>query len=206
MSRIDLNVPFAQKDEAKLLGARWDAQHKVWYVPAGADPGPFQRWLPIESEVRIRSSAYFVAVTSDYCWKCAEPTSLFGLFLPPGHETLEIDEDADEGDYWLRHDGWTSLSYVTDLLPHVAARLKAFAPRYRLDFSKTTSTSYLMNHCEHCGMKQGDFEMHCEPGGAFFPMDQQAAHRIVLHMHQEAFGGNGNTSWGDHLRFSMSLV
>jgi len=29
MPRIDLNVPFSEKDEAKLLGARWDVQHKV---------------------------------------------------------------------------------------------------------------------------------------------------------------------------------
>lgn len=29
--RTDLRVPFAEKDEAKRLGARWDAARKVWY-------------------------------------------------------------------------------------------------------------------------------------------------------------------------------
>lgn len=29
VSRIDLNVPFAEKDEAKRLGARWDANRKM---------------------------------------------------------------------------------------------------------------------------------------------------------------------------------
>ena len=34
MSRIDLQVPFCEKDEARRLGARWDPAQKVWYVPA----------------------------------------------------------------------------------------------------------------------------------------------------------------------------
>ncbi|MFI3136422.1 MAG: DUF5710 domain-containing protein, partial [Methylococcaceae bacterium] len=33
-SKIYLNVPFAQKDEAKALGARWDAAQKKWYISA----------------------------------------------------------------------------------------------------------------------------------------------------------------------------
>lgn len=39
-----LKVPFAEKDEAKRLGARWDAAIKKWYVPAGVDLAPFARW------------------------------------------------------------------------------------------------------------------------------------------------------------------
>ncbi len=45
MPRIDLNVPFAEKDKAKQLGARWDLARKVWYVPADMDFGPFTRWM-----------------------------------------------------------------------------------------------------------------------------------------------------------------
>lgn len=40
-----LNVPYAEKDEAKQLGARWDPKRKKWYVPNGVDPAPFGRWL-----------------------------------------------------------------------------------------------------------------------------------------------------------------
>jgi hypothetical protein len=39
-----LKVPFAEKDEAKALGARWDAAKKKWYVPAGKDSEQFSRW------------------------------------------------------------------------------------------------------------------------------------------------------------------
>jgi hypothetical protein len=40
-----LNVPFAEKDEAKRLGARWDSAKKKWYAPSGADLARFSRWL-----------------------------------------------------------------------------------------------------------------------------------------------------------------
>ena len=39
-----LNVPYEQKDTAKQLGARWDANAQRWYIPAGTDPAPLDRW------------------------------------------------------------------------------------------------------------------------------------------------------------------
>ena len=45
-SKTYLNVPFAQKDAAKALGARWDAVNKKWYVPADKDITLFAQWQP----------------------------------------------------------------------------------------------------------------------------------------------------------------
>ena len=47
---MDLNCPKYQKDEAKSLGAKWDQGKCVWYVPAGLDLTPFEKWLkkPLE--------------------------------------------------------------------------------------------------------------------------------------------------------------
>lgn len=42
--RIDLNVPFKEKNEAKALGAKWDREQSTWYVPPGVDPEPFAKW------------------------------------------------------------------------------------------------------------------------------------------------------------------
>ena len=44
--RTDLSVPFAEKDEAKRLGARFDMGRRVWYVPDGVDLWHFKKWLP----------------------------------------------------------------------------------------------------------------------------------------------------------------
>lgn len=45
--RMNLKVPFAEKDEAKKLGARWDAARKVWYVEDEARIALFARWSPV---------------------------------------------------------------------------------------------------------------------------------------------------------------
>lgn len=42
--RTNLAVPFADKDQAKALGARWDPARKCWYVQ-DKDLAPFARWL-----------------------------------------------------------------------------------------------------------------------------------------------------------------
>lgn len=41
-----LVVPFAEKDEAKAIGAKWDAAARKWYVPAGKDKELFKSWWP----------------------------------------------------------------------------------------------------------------------------------------------------------------
>ena len=42
--KVYLNVPFADKEHAKKLGARWDPQKKQWYCPAQQQKS-FERWL-----------------------------------------------------------------------------------------------------------------------------------------------------------------
>ena len=43
--RTNLTVPYAQKDDAKSLGARWDGINKVWYIEDKEDLTPFMRWM-----------------------------------------------------------------------------------------------------------------------------------------------------------------
>ena len=37
---------YADKDDAKALGAKWDTAAKKWYVREGLSIGAFARWLP----------------------------------------------------------------------------------------------------------------------------------------------------------------
>lgn len=41
-----LNVPYAEKDEARALGARWNPGKKRWYAPPGVALDAFQKWMP----------------------------------------------------------------------------------------------------------------------------------------------------------------
>lgn len=44
--RVNLVTPFADKDQVKALGARWDPARKLWYVLDPKDLAPFMRWIP----------------------------------------------------------------------------------------------------------------------------------------------------------------
>ena len=44
-TNISLKVPFNEKDQAKSLGARWNAESKLWFIPQGLEVAAFQKWL-----------------------------------------------------------------------------------------------------------------------------------------------------------------
>lgn len=44
-----LHVPYAEKDAAKALGARWDRNQRQWYIPTGIAIDSFSRWLPAQA-------------------------------------------------------------------------------------------------------------------------------------------------------------
>src|SRR5690606_27715592 len=60
-----IDVGFGDKEEAKQLGAKWDGKAKSWYVPAGADLTPFEKWkviTPEESQKEQVSKRNFINV------------------------------------------------------------------------------------------------------------------------------------------------
>jgi hypothetical protein len=46
-NRVYLNVPYAEKDAAKQLGAKWDAKTKQWFITSELPSDSFDQWLPI---------------------------------------------------------------------------------------------------------------------------------------------------------------
>jgi exodeoxyribonuclease VII large subunit len=46
LTRIDLRVPYSEKDDAKALGAWFDRDTRTWYAPPGTNLENLKRWLP----------------------------------------------------------------------------------------------------------------------------------------------------------------
>lgn len=47
--RVNLNVPYAEKDAAKAAGARWDAARKCWYWQSSHESAlnvALLKWMP----------------------------------------------------------------------------------------------------------------------------------------------------------------
>lgn len=44
--RVNLRVPYKQKEAAKKLGAKWDPGRQTWYVENIENLSPFLQWMP----------------------------------------------------------------------------------------------------------------------------------------------------------------
>ena len=69
-----LDVPYAEKDEAKALGARWDPEARRWYAPR-PDTAGLDRWLALPDipkllpgEDRNFGQGLFVDLVPSSCW------------------------------------------------------------------------------------------------------------------------------------------
>ena len=70
-SKIYLNVSYAEKDEAKKLGAKWDPAKKKWYMPMSMNIELFSKWK-IESSASVsnvkKSEFGTVTFAKDKCF------------------------------------------------------------------------------------------------------------------------------------------
>ena len=65
-TNIALKVPFNEKDQAKSLGARWNAEAKHWYVPQGVDAAPFEKWFTnTPTSIPAQSASKLTTVKTD---------------------------------------------------------------------------------------------------------------------------------------------
>jgi hypothetical protein len=72
------------------------------------------------------------------------------------------------------------LSDITELPASVLAFVQKRFPTFKRKFSKTTRTDYYANTCPKYGVLSGDFYLHSEPGGPFFPESEADAARLTL--------------------------
>lgn len=59
--RVDLRVPYSEKDEAKRHGARWDAVRKTWWInrhDIATNPGVY-RWIADNKVLATKARAAF---------------------------------------------------------------------------------------------------------------------------------------------------
>jgi Domain of unknown function (DUF5710) len=82
-TNINLKVPFNEKDQAKSLGARWNAEAKLWYVPQGVDAAAFEKWLSSAPNIAPTQTAAKPVVKS-------MPQANAGTNKPPLDDELDV--------------------------------------------------------------------------------------------------------------------
>jgi hypothetical protein len=180
-----LNVPYLEKDKAKLLGARWDAGQRKWYVPPELDTSTFARWNPqpleeapdsgvshavgkSKSRVASLDPGLYLLHSTHRCWQCSTDTDVVALVVSGLLNGRKLSRAMVVTD-------------VSRLSSEVEEVLRREMPGYRKDYSKTAGGRYYMNHCGSCDAKLGDFFLHEEVDCAFRASSSRKASRLRLH-------------------------
>ena len=174
---LKINVPYSDKDVAKSKGAFWDVEQKTWFVPDHKDINDFQQWIDKSKASVIIKSPVSIALNSSDCYKCANKTAVISL---ASNNFYYLSTDDNEDEKWFRADGLSFFSMPIFIENELAGKINRLFPNYKIAYSKTAESSYWANHCENCGALQGDFFLHSEPGGAFFPLEIEEYEQLTF--------------------------
>ena len=143
-----LDVPFADNNRVKALGARWDHRLRRWYLPAGTDISAFAPWLTrlpaLPSGPTVAAGVVFLP---ERCYRCGAPTaSVAGVLIDS-----DLGGDAD---------GYIPLGeiggYLVQLLPR--EMLDSFGVgSVGFRCSSVRPEGYIANGCRNCDTIMGEF-------------------------------------------------
>lgn len=169
-------------ENIKGMGAEWDEIENKWCVHNKEElDADLIDYLEPKDAFKLYEPIYLVSSTTT-CWKCKKETKVYAIGchkIQLKHPNDAIFEPEDLLNYIvdardLAENGLYLISYVKDFGTYLTSYLKKTAQNLYRDYSQTLETHYIMNHCEHCSAKLGDyavFEHSHEPNGAAFSPD-----------------------------------
>lgn len=156
-----LNVPYAEKDEAKALGAKWNAKLKKWYIDT--DYSKFAKWILKDTDEAIIVCEYiYIIEGSQRCWRCHKNTRVIGLGIS---EYINIYGELDNPQFDQCFDDELHLAWTDregDIPPKLLRYLKENYS-VKMGYSKTLENECFANHCDCCGTIQGNYFLFDEP-------------------------------------------
>ncbi len=155
-----LKVPYGEKEEAKALGAKWNVELKKWYISSRRDYPKFQKWYVNPNADLIISNHLFIIVGEQECFKCKQKTKVVSLAADMYTIVDDQQFEFNEGD----------INFIQDIdgIPQTLEKYLKDNYQYYLGYSKTTQSKYYGNHCDNCGVLQGNFFLYSEPDSPFF--------------------------------------
>lgn len=123
-----------------------------------------------ENTIKIASPVYLLR-SSEPCWKCGANQEVVAL------ATMRVIEDLEE--QFEDENEPIILSNISDMPEEILDYIRSISPNFQERTSRTAGATYYMNTCS-CGAHYGDFYLHSEPGGAFFPNTEEEARQITI--------------------------
>lgn len=167
---ILLNVPYSEKDEAKILGAKWNSNLKKWSANVRDDYRKFSKW--IDGDIIIKEKILIVEGKQS-CWKCHKKTKVYAVGAL-SEDIIDFDKDTEvQGSSIQEKTGfdiqiWPVESDVPiQLRSHLADKFGC-----KVKYSYTEKRSYFANVCSNCDSLQGNFYLYMEPESPFGYMNE----------------------------------
>lgn len=158
--KLYLKVPYAEKDEAKKFGARWNPELKLWYYDGLIQNYVnFSKWiLGNEEDALIVFETLYILEGQRACWRCKKATTVIALGISEhavisqedGEKNIFIEEDIAPNT--LIHLAWVDTE--NDIPPLLLRYLKKHY-NVKTGYSNIAGKCFA-NHCEHCGAIQGN--------------------------------------------------
>jgi len=105
------------------------------------------------------TAPFYLLRSSEDCWKCGTSCRVVALASGAGEPFM--------------------LSSIESMPDEFLLAITAIHPDYELRYSQMVGSRYFMNTCK-CGAHFGDFYLFSEPGGAFFPTEDDEAAEIEV--------------------------
>lgn len=173
-----LNVPYAEKDQAKALGARWKPEYKKWSVFFGKDYHKFDKWIPFDQGSYIICDYVYLIVGKHECFKCHKSTRVVGLGIEK-YMTMFKDENGTR--MYRYHKDDIHLAPIVDGLPKNICDFLASYFGVKYGYSNVVKQSYIANHCQNCGVLQGNFYLFDEVDSPFFITDEEDVRKLDIY-------------------------
>ena len=138
-----LNVPYAEKDEAKKLGAKWNSERKQWYAPSSDLYDKFAKWMP-EGEYEIITDHIYLVEGLQKCPNCGKETRVFTLACDTYMSCYIYNDDEEDDDD-------NSIEMYDDSMCFCKIQLTdSIRKKIMTKFPFVNATKYINNHCEFC--------------------------------------------------------
>jgi hypothetical protein len=170
VQRTYLFVPPEEKSEVQMLGARWDANSKRWYIGSDEASAKFSRWLSAsehDEEYLISSTETYVAAAAVTCRRCRSSIEVICIHCESGTVSGEPRARFTVSDVWAMDES-------------LARQLQPWPTFRRVDSQDDDDGGYFANHCPRCGSPQEDMYLHSEPDEPFFNIPRAAPGSIKL--------------------------
>lgn len=176
-----IDVPYAEKEKVKSLGAKWNPNLKKWYVEERRDYYKFEKWILGNKEnISILCDYFYVIEGTHICFKCHKPTKVIGFGVKNFFEIYDSNGYGNEENFIHYDDEIHIASHIEPLSKDLLNKLKEKYNYYE-SYSKTVNDSYLANHCSNCKVIQGDLFLFQEVDTPFFIDSIEKAKHLKLY-------------------------